>query len=278
MATNEQLRNTWEAAAPGWAKWEQLFSTHLEGITDELLDMAGVKAASRVLDVASGAGHQTLRAANRVGPDGVVVASDISATMLDHVMQNAKREGLGNVETLESSADSFDATLSPFDAAICRFGLMLFPSPTKAIESIRGVLKSGAYFGAIVISTPQSNPFFSQPMKILLDHAGKAPPVSGQPGLFVLGGDGVLENLLRDCGLQDVQTKVMRAPMRPANAAEALEMMQQAFGAYRAVAAELGEDEQKKAWSDVRDCLGQFEGDNGFDAEIEVIVGCGRNP
>lgn len=277
-SANEQLRNTWEAAAPGWAKWEKTFSAHLEGITDVLLDMAGVKAGSRVLDVASGAGDQTIRAARRAGPQGAVVASDISTTMLDHVRRSAEREGLGNVEILESSADSFDVTLSPFDAAICRFGLMLFPSPAKAIESIRGVLKPGACFSAVVVTTPQNNPFFSLPMKILLDHAGKAPPVPGQPGLFVLGGDGILENLLSDCGLEGVQTKVLRAPIRLANVEEALDMMQQAFGAYRAVAAEIGEAEQKKAWSDVRDCLGQFEGENGFEAEIEVKVGFGRNP
>lgn len=277
-SANEQLRNTWEAAAPGWAKWEKTISAHLEGVTDVLLDMAGVEAASRVLDVASGAGDQTITAARRAGPQGTVVASDISTTMLDHVRRSAEREGLANVEILESSADSFDATLSPFDAAICRFGLMLFPSPAEAIKSIRGVLKPGACFSAVVVTTPQNNPYFSQPMKILLDHAGKAPPAPGQPGLFVLGGDGILENLLNDCGLEGVQTKIMRAPIRLANADEALEMMQQAFGAFRAVAAELGEAEQQKAWSDVHDCLGQFEGKNGYEAEIEVMVGCGKNP
>lgn len=275
---NEQLRKTWEAAAPGWAKWEKTLSANLDNVTDTLLDMAGVRAASRVLDVASGAGAQTLSAARRVGTEGIVVASDISATMLDHVRKNAERDGLKNIEFLESPADGFDATLPPFDAAICRLGLMLFPSPAKAIQSIRTILKPGAWFAAVVFTTPQNNPAFSQPMKILLDHAGKAPPAPGQPGLFALGGDGVLKSLLIDNGLESVETKTIRAPIRLANADDALEMMQQGFGAYRAVVAELGEAEQNKAWSDVRDCLGQFEGENGYEAEIELIIGVGRNP
>ncbi|MDH5353608.1 MAG: class I SAM-dependent methyltransferase [Gammaproteobacteria bacterium] len=276
--SNEQLRNTWEAAAPGWAKWEKTFSAHLDGVTELLLDMAEVRVGSRVLDVASGAGDQTLQAAKRAGPQGHVVASDISATMLSHVRKSAEREGLSNIETLESSADDYNLSLTKFDSAICRFGLMLFPSPAKAIQSIRGVLNPGARLGVVVVTTPQNNPSFSQPMNILLDHADKQPPAPGQPGLFVLGGDGVLENLLNECGLKDVQTRVMRAPIRVANVDDALSMMQQAFGAYRAVVSDLDEFEREKAWSAVRDCLSQYENENGYEAEIEVMIGCGRNP
>lgn len=54
------------------------------------------------------------------------MACDISATMLDHVRQNAARAGLQNVETLECAADELDEMQLPFDAAISRLGLMLF--------------------------------------------------------------------------------------------------------------------------------------------------------
>jgi len=94
MADNtskSELRSTWESAAPGWAKWEQAFSAGLSGATDTLIDMAGVRAGVGVLDLACGAGSQSIQAAKRVGPSGSVVASDISATMLDHVRRNAGR-------------------------------------------------------------------------------------------------------------------------------------------------------------------------------------------
>ena len=42
-----------------------------------MLDMAGIDAGMRVLDLACGAGSQSLRAAERVGPRGRVVAIDI---------------------------------------------------------------------------------------------------------------------------------------------------------------------------------------------------------
>ncbi|HLF83900.1 MAG TPA: class I SAM-dependent methyltransferase, partial [Blastocatellia bacterium] len=47
--------------------------------TELMLDLADVRASSRVLDVAAGTGDQTLFAARRVGPNGYVLATDISA-------------------------------------------------------------------------------------------------------------------------------------------------------------------------------------------------------
>jgi ubiquinone/menaquinone biosynthesis C-methylase UbiE len=47
--------------------------------TELMLEMAAVKTGGRVLDVAAGAGDQTLNAAKRVGPDGFVLATDISS-------------------------------------------------------------------------------------------------------------------------------------------------------------------------------------------------------
>ncbi len=40
--------------------------------------------------------------------------------------------------------------------------------------------------------------------------------------------------------------------------------------------AELSEDDRDAAWADVLDCLGQFEGATGFDAEFEVIIASGE--
>jgi ubiquinone/menaquinone biosynthesis C-methylase UbiE len=274
-----ELRAAWESAAPGWAKWERAFSAGLSGATDALIDMAGIRSGMRVLDLACGAGFQSIRAAKRVGPDGSVVAVDISSTMLEHVRRNAIEAGLRTIETLECAAEDLDVTQAPFDASICRLGLMLFPSPREALKAVQRVLRPGARFAALVFTTPVNNPFMAQPMAVLLRHAGKAPPAPGQPGIFALGGEGVLEQLMKDAGLGDVRTKALRASLRLPSASAALEMMQQAFGAYRAVVADLGDVERSNAWREVHGCLKQFEKNDGFEAEFEFIIGSGAaNP
>lgn len=277
-AVKSELRNTWESAAPGWAKWEHVFAATLSSATDALIDMAGIQPGMRVLDLACGAGSQSIQAAKRVGPDGKVVASDISATMLEQVRQNAAHAGLQNIETLECAADELDETQAPFDAAISRLGLMLFPAPGKAVEAVRRALKPGARFAALVFTTPPNNPFMAQPMAILLRHAGKSPPAPGQPGIFALGGEGALENLMKDSGLEDVKTKTVQAPLTLENASDAVQLMQEAAGAYRAVVADLSDADRSKAWNEVHECLSQFETGRGFETTLELILGSGARP
>ena len=86
-----ELRKRWDSAAPGWAKWEHVLATGLSDATETMLDMAGVQPGMTVLDVACGAGSASLQAAERVGAGGKVVSSDISATMLVQVRENAER-------------------------------------------------------------------------------------------------------------------------------------------------------------------------------------------
>ena len=273
--TGTEARKTWESAAPGWAEWENVLADGLRDATDTMLDMAGVGSGMRVLDLACGAGSQSIQAAARVGSDGRVVASDISATMLSHVRENAKRRGIENIETLESAAEDLPAASDRFDAAICRLGLMLFPDPVGASTAVRNVLISGAKFAPLVFTTPSNNPFMSRPMQILLHHAGKEPPSPGQPGIFALGAPGLLESKLIDSGYSNIATKVVRAPLKLDTASEALEMMRTAFGAYRAVVADLSEGTRNAAWADVGEFLKQFENDAGWETELEVIIGSG---
>ena len=269
-----ELRNTWESAAPGWAKWEEAFSAGLSGATDRLIDMAGVQPGMRVLDIACGAGSQTLQVARRVGPHGRVVACDISATMLEHARRNAAKAGLQNIEFIESPAEDLQESLIPFDGSISRLGLMLFPFPRNALRAVLCLLKPDARFSALVFTTPNNNPFMAQPMAILLRNAGKSAPAPGQPGIFALGGDGILENLMKESGFTDVKSTKVRASLKLASASDALEMMQQAFGAYRAVLADLSDQERSKSWGQVHDCLRDFEGTRGFETEFEFIIGC----
>lgn len=273
-----EIRNTWETAAPGWAKWEHIFAQGFSRATDELIDMAAITRGMRVLDIACGAGSQSIEAAKRVGPEGHVLASDISDTMLEYVRENALKAGIENIETLAASADELDASLGPFDAAICRMGLMLFPSPQRALEVLRPLLRPGARFAALVFTTPANSPFLSQPMAILLRHAGKPLPKPGSPGIFALGGDGVLENLLMESGFAEIETRTVQADIVLPSAEDALHLMQEAAGAYRAVVANLDEEAKSRAWEEVHECLKQFSAEGRFETSLEAVIASGVNP
>jgi ubiquinone/menaquinone biosynthesis C-methylase UbiE len=272
------IRTQWEGAASGWARWEAMVAAWMEPATEAMLMMAGVRAGARVLDLACGAGSQTLQAARRVGPQGHVVASDIADTMLHHVRENARAAGLANVTTLSGAAEDLDVPPGSLDAVICRLGLMLFAEPSRALAAARRALRPGGKVAVVVFTTPATNPFMAKPMQILLRHAGRTPPAAGQPGIFSLGAPGVLERMLVDSGFQDVEPRTLTLSLRMASAAQALAMMQEAFGAYRAVIGDRPEAVQAAAWAEVTETLGSFQTSAGFVAPAEVLAISGARP
>jgi SAM-dependent methyltransferase len=272
------IRTQWEGAALGWARWEATIDTWMEPATAAMLDMAGVNVGARMLDLASGAGSQTLHAAQRVGAKGHVVASDIAETMLHHVLENARAAGLTNVKTLAGAAEDLDLPAESFDAAICRLGLMLFSDPAKALLVVRRTLRSGGKVAMVVFTTPAANPFMAKPMQILLRHAGKTPPAPGQPGIFSLGAPGIIERFLADNGFVGIEQRTLALALRMPSAAQALAMMQEAFGAYRAVVSDSPEAVRVAAWAEVAETLKVFETATGFVAPAEVLVVAGVKP
>jgi SAM-dependent methyltransferase len=236
----------------------------MEPATEAMFTMAGVNVGARVIDLASGAGSQTLQAARRVGAQGHVVASDIADAMLHHVRENARAAGLAHVTTLAGAAEDLDVAAESFDAVICRLGLMLFAAPARALAAVRRALRAGGKVAVVVFTTPAANPFMAQPMQILLRHAGKTPPPPGQPGIFALGAPGVLERLLIGSGFAAVEQRTVALPLRMPSAAQALAMMQEAFGAYRAVVSDRPEAVQVAAWAEVAETLKTFETPTGL--------------
>ena len=162
--------------------------------------------AARVLDVAAGAGEQTLAAARRVGPTGHVLATDISPAILEYAPSRRATRRARATSRRGSSTASATTSLpaASFDAAISRVGLIYFPDQQRALAGIRHALKPGGRFAAIVYSTPDRNAFFSIPVAIIRRRAQLPPPLPGQPGPFSLGGEGVLAGALEQAGFRDV--------------------------------------------------------------------------
>jgi ubiquinone/menaquinone biosynthesis C-methylase UbiE len=145
--------------AAAWRSGEDARNRALGPATRAMLDLAGVGAGQRVLDIGAGTGDQTILAARRVGPSGHVLATDVAASMLELAVDAVRRAGLANVETRAVDAQRLDLEPGTFDAAICRLTLMLLPDPPAALAGVRRALKPGGKLAAMVFSAPERNPF-----------------------------------------------------------------------------------------------------------------------
>ncbi|HET6315628.1 MAG TPA: class I SAM-dependent methyltransferase, partial [Chloroflexota bacterium] len=90
-------RDQWESAAAGWDRHTPVIRRWLRTATDTMLNMAGVAPGASVLDMAAGAGDQTLDIACRVGPAGSVLATDFSPAILALARQRAEDAGFPQV-------------------------------------------------------------------------------------------------------------------------------------------------------------------------------------
>jgi ubiquinone/menaquinone biosynthesis C-methylase UbiE len=272
----QTTRAQWESAAEAWDRWGPLVGRWLGASTEAMLDMAGIGAGSRVLDVAAGAGEQTLAIARRVGPRGHVLATDISPTILEYALAAAKREGLDNVSTRELDGERQDALpAESFDAAVSRVGLIYFPDQQRALKGIHHALRRGGRFAAVVYSTPDRNRFFSIPVGIIRRRAKLPPPLPGQPGPFSLGADGVLAATLQKAGFHSVEVRRIDSPVRVATAAECVRFERESFGALHQMMSGLSEAERAETWEEIAAELAQFEGSAGFEGPCEMLVGAG---
>src|SRR5215471_15142432 len=124
------------------AQWHRGAAARLQAFgpaTEVMLDLAGVAEGSRVLDVGAGAGDSTVVAARRVGSTGRVLATDVSASMLEVAAELARQAGLTNADTRVVDAQRLDLAPDSFDAAVSRNCLMLIPDYQQALTSIRRV-------------------------------------------------------------------------------------------------------------------------------------------
>lgn len=120
------MRAQWDRCATGWDHHTAAIHSWLRQPTDAMLDMAGIAPGCAVLDVAAGAGDQTLDIARRVGPTGRVLATDLSPVILALALHNAQQAGLRNVQTLVADGEDLAVEPTSFDAVVCRLGLMFF--------------------------------------------------------------------------------------------------------------------------------------------------------
>ncbi|HEV8626367.1 MAG TPA: methyltransferase domain-containing protein [Acidimicrobiia bacterium] len=269
-------RQQWEDASEAWHRWGPTLEDWLGQATERMLDAAGVGAGARVLDVAAGAGGQTLAAARRVGPTGTVVATDISPTILTYAAKVAAEAGLTNIETIEADGEALDSLpAGSFDAVICRLGLIYFPDQQRALAGIRRALRDGGRMAAVVFSTPQLNEFFSIPVSVVRDRAQLPPPEPGQPGPFSLGAPGVLQAALTTAGYSAVTVDAVPAPVRLPSATECVRFEQESFGALHQMLAGVPADERPAVWDQIGAALTRFETPGGFVGPCELLVGAG---
>ena len=242
-----------------------------------MLDLARVRPGSRVLALAAGTAEEAFEAAGRAGPDGFVLATDISGAMLEIAQRQAESAGLANLATrVVRIEDAGRLEEKPFDAAICRFGLMFLPDLGAGLDAVRQALKPGGRLAAMVWEEPEQN-FYPGAGLLALRAMGRSPrPDATAPRAFSLSGDR-LPSALRAAGYADVETETASVVRRFATMDEALENLR-TTPATAELIQDLDAAAQEEFWTRVRELVSRHQGPDGLEVPGLARLAAGTRP
>lgn len=279
QAFKASVRSHWDAAARGWDAHSPAIRAWLRAPTDAMIAMAGVVEGARVLDVAAGAGDQTFDLAERVGPSGAVVATDLSPAIVARAHDRARRGGFRHVQCRVADGEDLQVDAGSFDAVVCRLGLMFFPEPLQGLREMHRALRPGGGVCTIVFSGPERNPCLTILMGTALRHAGLPARDPGAPGsLLSLGRPGRIDALFQEAGFRDVATTAMEAVFRMPSVDDYLDFVRSSASPILQILAGLGEVAAEAAWDDIRERLRAFDTPTGWEGPNELLITAARRP
>ena len=105
--------------------------------------MGELRPGETVLDIGSGAGFDSILAAQMVGPEGHVTGVDMTPEMREKAAMNASLLGLRNVEFIDGLAERLPLADALVDVVISNGVINLCPDKAAVFREINRVLKPG---------------------------------------------------------------------------------------------------------------------------------------
>jgi SAM-dependent methyltransferase len=278
-APSDDAAASWDGGALGWDQHREQIHVWLADATADMLDAACIRPGMRVLDVAAGAGDQTLEIALRVGVGGQVLATDISAQMITRAETRLRVAGHSQVQTRLADMQQLGLAGAEFDAAVCRMGLMFCTEPLQALREIRSALAPGAQFSALVFSDASANPCITTLTNTARRHAGLSEGDAYAAGtLLSLGCPGLLSKLLTEAGFIHGVVRTLAAPFRLASNKDYINFVRSAGSPIIDLLKTLSVEQQACAWDDITAQLARFETAHGWQGPNELLLCSAKNP
>src|SRR6185503_4532506 len=253
----------WDKASVGWKKYSDYIDEAASHISERLVELAGVTAGSRVLDVAAGYGEPSLTAARVAGPNGTVAATDISGEMLAYGRERAQAEGLENIDFIQSDAISLDFPAGSYDAAVSRWGIIFDPDGEGAAARVRSFLAPGGRMAISSWGPPDKVPFLSIPMVTVMQRLNVPPPPPGTPGPLSRPTPEAIGGLLEGGGFSDVKVEELELEMEWASPEECTRFTKEIAAPITAMVSQHPRDVQDATWGAITEAVRAHAGGDG---------------
>lgn len=206
---NRDVFDWWNETARYWEKHRAATDRMFAPVAAALVEDAGIVRGEAVLDVATGTGEPGLTIAKLVGAEGRLVGVDLIPGMVESAQREAQRRGLSNTDFRTASGQDLPFAEATFDAVVCRFGIMFFPSPVDGIREMLRVLKPGGRLAVAVWSHARNNPFHWLLADIVDRYVEPTPSAPDDPNAFRFAECGKLLQVAREAGVADASERLL---------------------------------------------------------------------
>lgn len=201
--SNQYKKNimcVWNEVAP---RYHKRFAQHDLGpfkSSGKLIQLAEIKSGDKVLDLACGTGAVTKKIANKVGPRGSVIGTDISFNAIKIARKWIRQKNNLNFVVADAEKTIFE---EKFDSITCQYGLFFFPNASRVLNNLKKSLKKNGTIAISVHGEKDTVPFFSVIMNAVIKYIPDFIP-PGTPSFDRFGNKKSLTKVVKDANFKKI--------------------------------------------------------------------------
>ena len=176
--------------------------------TKHLIEAAGIREGSHVLDIACGTGVLARHALSTTGPSGRVVGIDPAPGMLA-----VAKEIEPSIDWVLCGAESLELDDETVDSVISQFGMMFFQDRQRSAKEMFRVLKPGGSLAIAVWNSVEQNPAYADIISVLQEQVGTA-AADALRLPYSLGNADEVTAVLDDSGFSGISVETKVEPAR----------------------------------------------------------------
>jgi ubiquinone/menaquinone biosynthesis C-methylase UbiE len=270
---NNEVIGQWSESAPYWEKYRAVIGEMFAPVTQALIEDARIARGNSILDVATGIGEPALSIADLVGPEGMVVGTDVVPEMVGAARREGGRRKLQNARFEVAFTDSLPFPANTFDAAVSRFGVMFFPSPIDCVRDMFRVLKPGGRIAMAVWYLAEKNPFDYTVSQIVDRYVQPIAPKQGSSDMFRFAKPGELLALLLSAGATAASERLLQFSIRASISAEDFWTLRSEMSEkLRTKLALLSEPQRAELKREAIEAIRAYSFENGISFPAEVLI------
>jgi SAM-dependent methyltransferase len=256
--------DTWQLMAPGWEREREAIWNVTRQVSENMVARLDPQPGQVLLELACGTGETGFSAADRLGSDCKLITTDFAPGMVEAARRRAQELGVANAEVRVMDAERMDLPDDSVDGVLCRFGYMLMPDAAAALAETRRVLRDGGRASFAVWGTAEQNPWAAMAGAALVELGHMPMPVPGAPGIFSMGTQERIRELVIGAGFGDAEIEEIAVEWRFYSFDAYLRFLEELTGVVAIILTKLSGEQRSAANAAIERNVGAYRSDGGY--------------